>query len=143
MAALSDYAESGILNLLLRGNTNTFAAPSNVSIALCSGVPIDSNTGATIPELKNGSSYARVSLGSPSDGDWDVFTTGGATANTSTATFPPATGNWGIVSGVAIVNNATHGAGQVLFHGKLTTARTVLNGDTFKFNAGDIDITLG
>ena len=67
MAALSDYAESGILNLLLRGNTNTFAAPSNVSIALCSGVPIDSNTGATIPELKNGSSYARVSLGSPSD----------------------------------------------------------------------------
>ena len=45
MAALSDYAESGILNLLLRGNTNTFAAPSNVSIALCSGVPIDSNTG--------------------------------------------------------------------------------------------------
>ena len=142
MAALSNYAESGILNLLLRGNTNSFAAPSNVSIALCSGVPVDSNTGSSIPELANAGNYSRVSLGSPSDGDWDYVTTAGATANTSTATFPTANANWGIVSGVAIVNNTTHGAGQVLFHGKLTTARTVLNGDTFKFNAGDIDITL-
>ena len=41
---------------------------------------------------------------------------------------------------MAIVDALT--AGNVLFHGALTTPRIVLDGDTFKFNAGDIDITL-
>ena len=36
MAALSDYLESGVLNWLFRGVS--FSAPSNISIALVSGV---------------------------------------------------------------------------------------------------------
>lgn len=77
MAALSDYLESGLLSHIFRGAS--FLKPSNISIALTSGVPKDSDTGATIPELPSGifkgnvlvsTNYSRVSLGSPvSTGD--------------------------------------------------------------------------
>ena len=52
MAALSDYLESGLLNFIFRGQS--FSAPSNISIALTSGAPLDSHTGSTIPELASG-----------------------------------------------------------------------------------------
>ena len=49
MAALSDYLESGLLHHVFRGGS--FAKPSNISIALTSGVPNDSQTGTTIEEV--------------------------------------------------------------------------------------------
>lgn len=73
MAALSDYLESQLLNHVFRNLS--FVKPSNISIALTSGVPVDSDTGATIPELPSGiqrgnnfvsTNYQRVNLGSPS-----------------------------------------------------------------------------
>ena len=73
MAALSDYLESGILtHIFLSG---VFAKPSNISVALTSGVPVDSDTGATIPELPSGingisTGYNRVSLGDPNAGTY-------------------------------------------------------------------------
>ena len=66
MAALSDYLESGLLNFIFRGQS--FSAPSNISIALTSGAPLDSHTGSTIPELASGvdpgnsTGYSRVIL---------------------------------------------------------------------------------
>ena len=73
MAALSDYLESGLLNHVFRGGT--FAKPGNVSLALTSGIPQDSNTGATIPEIPSGingsgTGYARIDLGAPADDQW-------------------------------------------------------------------------
>jgi hypothetical protein len=73
MAALSDYLESGLLSHIFRGST--FAKPSNISIALTSSVPLDSDSGSTIPELPSGvqkgnnfvsTNYARINLGNPS-----------------------------------------------------------------------------
>ena len=52
---------------------------------------------------------------------------------------PTATGDWGMVSGVIVSDHAS--AGNILLHGSLTTPRDVKNGDVFKFNAGDLDIT--
>ena len=46
-----------------------------------------------------------------------------------------------IMKKLIITDNATPGAGNVLLHGSLTTARDVKNGDVFKFNAGDLDVT--
>jgi hypothetical protein len=87
MAALSDYLESGLLNHVFRGGT--FDKPTNIAIALTSGVPLDSNTGkgilygGTLPEIasginydgiptlggagvgSSGTGYNRVSIGSP------------------------------------------------------------------------------
>lgn len=73
MAALSDYLESGLLSHIFRNTT--FAKPSTIAIALTSGVPLDSDNGATIPELPSGvtrgsnfvsTNYARINLGNPS-----------------------------------------------------------------------------
>ena len=80
-----------------------------------------------------GGSYARVQVTG-----WDA-PSDGATQNTSAITFPTATGDWGMVSGVIVTDHAS--AGNVLLHGSLTTPRDVKNGDVFKFNAGDLDIT--
>ena len=44
-----------------------------------------------------------------------------------------------MVSGVFITDAST--AGNVLLHGSLTTSRDVQDGDVFKFNAGDLDVT--
>ena len=76
MAALSDYMESGLLHHIFRGEI--FNKPSGVSIALCSGVPQDSDTGVnqqkggTLQEISSGdgvtlTGYARFPLGDPSD----------------------------------------------------------------------------
>jgi len=144
--AMSNYMESGVLNFVLRANSNSFAAPSNVSVALLtnhdSNWGVDAKNGGTMPEVANAGSYARVDLGAPSNADWDEVSTGGATSNSSAVTFAAATAHWGMISGVALVTSATYGAGSVLFHGALTTPVDVTSGSTFKFNAGDLDITL-
>jgi len=146
MSAMSDYLEAAIVNHLLR--TDTFSKPSNISIALLTNHDanwaLDAKTGATIPEVANSNAYARKSLSAPANGTWDAPGTGSpTTSNTAAVEFAAASGgNWGYVSGIAIVDSLTYGAGNVLFHGALTTPRIVTDGDTFKFNAGDIDITL-
>ncbi len=72
MAALSDYLESALLNHIFRGST--FPKPSSIAIALTSGVPLDSHTGSTLPEIPSGvakgsnfvtTNYSRLSLGNP------------------------------------------------------------------------------
>lgn len=81
MAALSDYLESGLLSHIFRNTA--FPRPQTIAIALTSGVPLDSDTGATIPELPSGimngsnmvtTNYNRVVLGPPSssgDNSWN------------------------------------------------------------------------
>lgn len=147
MPAFSDWAESGVLNLLFRSNTNSFGAPSNVSVALCKNVPTESQTGATIPELTFANGYGRANLGAPANATWTEVTqdasSSGTFDNVSAITFGPATADWGYVSGVAICTSYGVGSGNVLLFGALATPRIVLNGDTFQFAIGDIDIYLG
>lgn len=73
MAALSDYLESNLLNHIFRGSN--FVKPSSIAVALTSGVPVDSDTGSTIPELPSGvqrgnnfvsTNYQRINLFNPS-----------------------------------------------------------------------------
>ena len=86
--------------------------------------------GATNLTATPGSNRISLAWDAPSDG---------ATQNTSAITFATASADWGNVSGVIVADAAS--AGNVLLHGSLTTARDVKNGDVFKFNAGDLDIT--
>jgi hypothetical protein len=89
MAALSDYLESQLLNHIFRNNT--FSKPSKIAIALTSGVPIDTDTGSTIPELPSGVSrgqnfvstnYKRFSLGPPATSGDAVWNAVGLDNNT-------------------------------------------------------------
>lgn len=139
MANFSDYIEQQIFNHIFRNDT--FAKPSNIAIALTTGVLLDSQTGNTIPEVPNASGYARVTNAS-GDSFWDAHGTDGPGDNAAEIAFPVATADWGLISGVAIVDNGTYGAGNLLMWGYLSIPRTVLSGDTFKFNAGNLDITI-
>lgn len=230
MAALSDYLESQLLNHIFR--SGSFSKPSSIAIALTSGVPIDSSTGSTLPELPSGAvrganfvstNYKRLNLGNPStDGNsiWNSVGTDDTTTfhlygtsssgvsiglsgyfyplylnqttaanndnlgltnqyrftqfpdvlfyaprsivqsgvaqnpgyteydgngfikNASQLVFDTALTDWGWVSGVAIVDNAIRGSGNVLMYAQLSNPRYVYTGDNIKFDLNSLEISL-
>lgn len=144
MPALSNYAESGILNMLFRSNSNSFAAPSRLAIGLCSSVPTETSTGANCSELPFANGYGRKDLGAPSNATWTEViqdpSSSGYIENVSALQFGPATADWGFVSGVVICDSFGVGSGNVLMYGALPTPRDIKSGDIFQFSAGNIDI---
>lgn len=140
MAAMSDYLENELIKHIFR--TGSFTKPTVLAVALCTAATTDSQTGATITEVPNSNNYSRQTL-NPLDANWAATSgTDGATSNLSAITFPTASGSWGTITHIAIVDSATHGAGNVLFHGALTVSKSVTSGDTLSFQIGDLDITL-
>ena len=133
MAAFSDYLEAAILNHIFR-NTAIFTPPANVYLALFTAAPSDSGGGTEV----TGGSYARKAVSTTSQ--WSAPGVDGLTDNINAQAFVTATASWGTVTHVGIFDAAS--AGNLLFHGALTVSKTVGSGDTFQFNAGDLDITL-
>ena len=137
MSAMSTYLENALVNHVLR-NTAYTTLGTTVYVGLIKYYDAAVvEAGTLTQEIGTGGStaYNRGQVTS-----WDA-PSDGATQNTGAITFPTATADWGGVSGVIVTDNATPGAGNILLHGSLTTARDVKNGDVFKFNAGDLDIT--
>lgn len=134
MSAKSDYLENAILSHVLR-NTAYSTPATEVWVALYTTATTDTGGGTEV----TGGSYARVRV--QGTGAWDA-PSNGATANTADITFTQASANWGTVSHVAIKDSCSStGTNEHLYHGSLTSSKVVNNGDTFKFNAGDLDIT--
>lgn len=132
MSALSDYLENALINHIFR-NTD-FTRPANIYVALFTAAPSDSGGGTEV----SGGSYARQAIATGGSSGWDAAS-GGATANTSTLTFPTATASWGVVTHVGLFDASS--GGNLLFHGALTASKTVGSGDIFRFNAGDLDVS--
>ena len=132
MSAMSTYLENKIANHVLR-NTAYTTPGTTIYVGLIKFYEAAKPEAGTITQEVGTGSYARVQVTA-----WDA-PSDGASQNTGAITFPTASANWGNVSGVIVSDHAT--AGNVLLHGSLTTARDVKNGDVFKFNAGDLDIT--
>lgn len=152
MAALSDYLESGLLHHIFRGQS--FAKPSEIAIALTSGVPQDSNTGGTIPEIPSGingsgTGYARITLSNPANSGnklWsytvaDHNAGSGVIKNSSSLVFETALIDWGWVSGVAIVDDSRYGSGNLLMHAQLDNPRIIYMGDSVKFDMETLQIS--
>jgi hypothetical protein len=129
MAEFSTYLENKIIDHILRNQS--FTPPATVYVALFTAD--NGLEGGTITGEVSGGSYARqsVTLSAASDGE---------SSNTADITFPTATADWGTVTHVALMDAAS--AGNVLMHSALDASKTVNNGDTFKINAGDLDITV-
>ncbi len=127
MAEISDFLENELIDHILRNLAYT--SPTTVFLALYTTDPTDADSGTEV----TGGSYARqsVAFGAATDG---------ATDNSADVTFPTATANWGTVTHVALRDAVT--AGNMLFHSPLTASKVVNNGDTFKVNAGDLDVSL-
>jgi len=159
MTALSDYLESGLLHHVFRGDS--FPKPTNIAIALCSGVPADSHDGnanslegtGDLPELPSGDGqvdygYRRIDLGNPSSAGNDVWNYNlddhnagsGLIKNANTIVFPTALEDWGWVSGIAIVDSGEWGTGNMLMYAELNNPRIIYQGDTVNFDLSSLKI---
>lgn len=133
MSAFSDYLENELLDHILRNET--WAPPASVWIALFTA---DNGLEAgTITGEVTGGAYARMEVGGASGRTFSAAVAG-TTDNDQDIQFITASADWGTVTHMAIMDASS--AGNVLYHGALTLAKTVNNGDTFKYNAGDLDV---
>jgi len=125
MAEFSDYMENAIINVMRSTDFTGVAA----YVALYTAAPSDAGGGTEV----SGGSYARqlAGLSAPS---------GGASSNASDITFPTATADWGTVTHVGLFDAST--AGNLLMWSALDASKAVGNGDTFKINAGELDVTV-
>lgn len=130
MSALTDFSENKLIDFLLRAQA--YAAPANLYVALFTAAPSDSGGGTEV----SGGSYARVTYacslanwaGTQSSGSTTASSgTGGATSNNNAITFPVPTANWGVVTHWGIFDASS--GGNLLYHGALSTSKTVNNGD--------------
>ncbi len=126
--SFGDALENKILDHILK--TTPFVVPADIYIELYTVAPSDAGGGT--PAV--GGSYARKINNS-----WDGAA-GGATANTGAITFVQATGDWGEIVAFALFDAIT--AGNFLAWADLTVNKSILNGDTAEFAAGELDITL-
>lgn len=143
MNVKSQYLESGIMSHIFM--TDTFSKPSTIAIALTTDIPTSSQTGSTINELPNSNGYARFDLGAPADADWayDYINGSGHLDSAVEISFTASGGDWGYVSGVAILDSASHGAGNLLYYKGIDTPKIITDGDSYTLPVGSLDIYHG
>jgi hypothetical protein len=129
MAGFSDYLEDKVLDHVFGGTAYT--APTTLYVALYTVAPTDTGGGTEV----TGGSYARQT---------GAFTVSGTNptqaSNSSAIEYPTATGNYGTVVAVGIFDASS--SGNLLAYANLTASKVVSTGDVFRFNTGDLDITL-
>lgn len=129
MSAASDYLEAKLLDHAL--GTTPYTAPANVYVGLFTSDPTDAGSGTEV----SGGSYAREQASFAA-----ATTPGGSASTNADITFTTATANWGTITHVGIYDAST--AGNLLFHGAVTTSKTIESGDTFQISSGNLTITL-
>lgn len=127
MAEMSNFLEDALINATLRNTTYT--SPATVYVGLYTSDPTDANTGTEV----SGGSYARTSVtfGAPSNG---------ASTNSAAVEFPQATGSWGTVAYIGILDAST--SGNLLYHTALDVSKIIDTGDIFKIASGSLSVTL-
>ena len=127
MAEFSNYLENALINATLRNTSYT--SPATVYIGLYTSDPTDANTGTEV----SGGSYTRtaVTMGAPSNG---------VSTNTAAVEFPQASGSWGTVGWIGILDATS--SGNLLYHTALDTSKTISSGDIFKIAIGGLSVTL-
>lgn len=133
MGSFSDYLENELLDHIT--GVGAYSAPATVYVALSTADPTEDGSGLAEP---SGNNYARAEV-TNSGTNWDTASSG-ATANKTAITFNTASGDWGTITHYAVMDASS--SGNMLWYGTLTTSKTVGNGDTPKFNIGDLDLTL-
>jgi hypothetical protein len=125
--SLTNTFETTTLTWLFTADSAT--RPTSWYIGLFTSDPTD--TGAAGTEVSGGS-YARTSAS---------FTISGNEAtNSASIEFPEATGSWGTITHIGVMDASS--GGNMIVHSALSTSKTIASGDVFRINAGDLDITL-
>ena len=123
MAAISNYLENELLDHVLKNAAYT--SPSAVYLGLYTSNPTDADSGTEVDVDRQAITFGAVA-------------SGGTISNTADITFTtmPAAA----VTHVGIHDHVS--AGNLLFHGALSSTKSVDAGDTFKISTGDLDISL-
>lgn len=124
----SNYLAHALLSHTLR-NTAYTSPGTSLYCAAYTTAPTASTAGTEV----SGGSYARVQVTA-----WDA-PSNGATANTSTITFPTASASWGTVVANSIMDAST--SGNLLFFDDYTGI-AIGTGGVHSIAAGDFDVTL-
>ena len=129
--AASDFLENKVLDHVLRYSTAPYTAPSTLYVGLfTASTGLETNS----PSAEvSGNGYARKTV-------TFAAAASGSSASNATVTFDAATGTWGTISHVAIMDSLT--TGNVLFWGAVTTSKTIESGDTFQISSGNLTISL-
>ena len=130
MGSFSNYLEDELLDHVFGKGSFT---PPTIYVAVSTADPLDSGSGLAEP---SGGGYARIQT---TDADWNAAY-GGAIDNANAITFNEATGSWGTITHFALMDAAS--GGNLLVHGALSTSKSISNGDTVRFAAGDLDVLL-
>lgn len=133
MATFSDFLEDELLDHVFGGSA--YSAPANLFFALSTADPLDDASGLAEPGVGG---YARVSV----TNNLTEFpaASGGTKSNANDIVFPTATASFGTISHMAIFDALV--GGNMLAHAPLAVAKLIGIGDTFRFPAGDVDISL-
>ena len=130
MAAASDYLENKLLDHALA--TSAYTSPGTVYVGLHTGSPLDDNSGANEVST-SGTAYVRKAAA------FAAAAAGSASTNV-TITFDAATSNWGTITHISLYDASS--AGNLLFHGAVTTSKTIETGDSFQISSGNLTISL-
>ena len=131
MAGFSDTYENLVLNHVHKGTAMT--QPPGLFLALSIADPGETGAGLSEPA---GGAYARVDT---STGVWTAAS-GGQVKNNTQINFAQATGNWGLISHVALMTAVT--GGTMIWYGPLAVAKTVTNSDQFSFLVNNLVVSL-
>ena len=127
------YAASGsVINHVLR-NTAMAVSGSKVYAALYFDDPTANDTGT---EVSGSAGYSRKNITQWSEA------VAGSSVNIAVEAFGAASSTWGTITHVGIKNAEGATGGDLLYYGALTTPRTVGNGDTFRFSASALSISV-
>lgn len=138
MSAASNYLENKVLDHVL--TATSYSAPSTRYVALfnnTSGNAAANLEAGTLTDevTTSGSAYSRKAV-------TFAAASSGSSATNATVTFDAATASWGSITHVAVMDGGTAGAGNVLFWGAVTTAKTIDSGDTFQISSGNLTVSL-
>jgi hypothetical protein len=134
MGSLSNTGETALLAHLLQASQTS---PATIYLALCTADPTETGTAAAMSEVPNTGAYARtaITFAAPIAGSRRVV-------QNNIVTFPQATGSWGTVTHYALVDSATHGAGNLLASGNFTSSFGVVAGNTPSVASGQVYVEI-
>jgi len=125
--SFSNVWEGEILDHLF--DIGAYTAPT-IYVGLSTADPLDDASGLAEPS----DGYTRVACAA-----WSRVA--GLVDNDAAVTFPVASGNWGTITHVALFDAIT--AGNMLVSFALDSGVSVSTGETARFPAGDLNVTLG
>lgn len=131
MGSLSDYAENKLWDHVFNAS---YTPATALYLALCTAAVTDPQTGSTMSEVSNSGAYVRKAISFSAAASR-------STSNSSSVTYDEATGSWGTISHWAVVDTATHGAGNIICYGAFGNAKSIVSGNTVVVPSGEISVS--